>query len=342
MQPPDDVSDNRPTSPTPPTDLAIIGAGPVGLFAAFYAGLRQMSVMLIDSLDVLGGQLITLYPEKYIYDVAGFPKILAKDLARNLIEQGTQYNPQIHLGEQVHDLDFDDQTTTYTIRTSRNAHAARAIVIAAGVGSFQPRSLPLPGVERFEGRGLHYFVKELAPFAEKNILIVGGGDSAVDWANALSTTAAQVTLIHRRDQFRAHEDSVAKMRRAPVVIKTPYELKSIDGDGRIELAIIYHNQSKNEETLDVDHVLVNIGFNNSLGPITHWGLELEGAAVKVDGMMHTNRPGIFAAGDIATYPGKLKLIATGFGEACIAVNYAKHYLDPAANIFPGHSSNMKR
>jgi thioredoxin reductase (NADPH) len=132
------------------------------------------------------------------------------------------------------------------------------------------------------------------------------------------------------------------MRRSHALIRTPYELKSIDGNGRVEQAIIYHNQSKQEETLDVDHVLVNIGFVNSLGPITRWGLEIEGGAVKVDGMMQSNRPGIFAAGDIATYPGKLKLIATGFGEACIAVNYAKHYLDPAANIFPGHSSNMKK
>jgi thioredoxin reductase len=330
------VSDSR------PADVAIIGAGPVGLFAAYYAGLRQMSVILIDSLDVLGGQLVTLYPEKYIYDVAGFPKILAKDLAHNLIEQGTQYHPAVRLGEQVTDLDFHDETKTYTIRTDRGAHAARAVVIAAGVGSFQPKTLALPGVERFAGHGLHYFVKELTPFRGKRVLIVGGGDSAVDWANALAPEASQLTLIHRRDQFRAHEDSVARMRRAPVTIKTPYELKSIDGNGRIERATIYHNQSKREETLDVDHVLVNIGFNNSLGPIARWGLELEGGQVKVDGMMQTNRPGIFAAGDIATYPGKLKLIATGFGEACIAVNYAKHYLDPAANIFPGHSSNMKR
>ena len=341
MPRPADVPDNRPTGPTSATDVAIIGAGPVGLFAAFYAGLRQMSVALIDSLEVLGGQLTTLYPEKYIYDVAGFPKVLAKDLARNLIEQGTQYGPAVHLGEQVHDLDFDAPTRTFTVRTSTHAHLARSIIIAAGVGSFQAKTLALPGVERFDGRGLHYFVKELAPFAGKRILIVGGGDSAVDWANALAPAAAKLTLIHRRDQFRAHEDSVAKMRAAPVEIRTPYELKSIAGDGRVERATIYDNQSKREETLDVDAVLVNIGFNNSLGPITGWGLELEGGAVKVDGMMQTNRPGIFAAGDIATFPGKLKLIATGFGEACIAVNYAKHYLDPAANIFPGHSSNMK-
>src|SRR5215218_5585530 len=172
-----DLSDTR------PADVAIIGAGPVGLFAAFYAGLRQMSVALIDSLDVLGGQLITLYPEKYIYDVAGFPKVLAKDLAQNLVEQGTQYGPAVHLGEQVTDLNFHDESKTYTIRTDKAAHDARSVIIAAGVGSFQPKTLPLPGVERFVGHGLHYFVKELAPFAGQRVLIVGGGDSAVDWAN---------------------------------------------------------------------------------------------------------------------------------------------------------------
>jgi len=330
-----------PAPDTRPADLAIIGAGPVGLFAAYYAGLRQMSVTLIDSLEVLGGQLITLYPEKYIYDVAGFPKVLAKDLARDLIAQGTQYHPTVRLGEQVTDLDFHDQTRTYAVRTDKGSHEARAVLIAAGVGSFQAKTLPLPGVERFLDRGLHYFVKELTPFRGKRVLIVGGGDSAVDWANMLVDEVAELTLIHRRDQFRAHEDSVVKMRRSAAVVKTPYELKSIEGNGRVERAVIYHNQSKHEEALDVDHVLVNIGFDTSLGPITHWGLELEGGQVKVDGMMQTSRPGIFAAGDIAAFPGKLKLIATGFGEACIAVNYAKHYLDPAANIFPGHSSNMK-
>ena len=192
----------------------------------------------------------------------------------------------------------------------------------------------------YEGKGLHYFVKSIAGFKDKKVLIVGGGDSAVDWANMLAPVA-QVTLIHRRDQFRAHEDSVVKMKQTSAKIRTFYELKSIAGNGRLESATIYDNRTKAEETLDVDAVLVNIGFNNSLGPIKDWELELEGSSIKVDSMMQTARPGIFAAGDICTYPGKLKLIATGFGEACVAVNYAKHYLDPSANIFPGHSSNMK-
>lgn len=324
-----------------PVDLAIIGGGPTGLFAAFYAGLRQMSVNIIDSLETLGGQLVTLYPEKYIYDVAGFPKVLAKDLAVNLIEQGTQYHPLISLGEQVRTLDFDAARRVFTIYTSRSEHQARAILIAAGVGSFVPKTLALPEADRFVGAGLHYFVKAIEPFAGKRVLIVGGGDSAVDWANMLAPIASKLTLIHRRDQFRAHEDSVIKMRQTAADIRTFHELKSLNGDGHVRQATIYDNRTKSEETIEVDHVLVNIGFESSLGPIAGWGLEIEGGQIKVDGMMQTSRPGIFAAGDIAAFPGKLKLIATGFGEACTAVNFAKHYLDPKANIFPGHSSSMK-
>jgi thioredoxin reductase len=323
-------------------DLAIIGGGPTGLFAAFYAGLRQMSVKIIDSLESLGGQLVTLYPEKYIYDVAGFARVLAKDLANNLIEQGMQYGALACLGEQVRTLDFDEQSRVFTLHTSKGEHRTRAILIAAGVGSFTPKKLPIKDVQQFEGKGLHYFIRGMDEFKDHKVLIVGGGDSAVDWANMLAPLAKQVTLIHRRDQFRAHEDSVTRMKSGPTRILTPYELKTVAGNARVERAVVYHNVTKKEELLEVEHVLVNIGFESSLGPIASWGLEIEGGQVKVDPMMQTTRPGIFAAGDIATFPGKLKLIATGFGEACIAVNFAKHYLDPTANIFPGHSSNLKK
>jgi thioredoxin reductase (NADPH) len=322
-------------------DLAIIGAGPTGLFAAFYAGLRQMSVKLIDSLDILGGQLNTLYPEKYIYDVAGFPKILAKDLARNLEEQALQYSPTVCLGEQVLKLEEIEAGKAWRLHTQRSTHLARTILVAAGVGAFQHKSLPLPNAQEFHEKGLHYFVKELATFKKKRVLIVGGGDSAVDWANMLAPIAEHVTLIHRRDQFRAHEDSVKKMHLTSAKIRTFHELKSIHGDGWIEEAVIYDNRSQLEERLKLDAILVNIGFQNSLGPIKDWGLKIEKSQIVVDGMMSTNRPGIFAAGDIVTYLGKLKLIATGFGEACTAVCNAKHHIDPAAKVFPGHSSDMK-
>jgi thioredoxin reductase (NADPH) len=335
--------DQTPQRPaTKPIDLTIVGGGPTGLFAAFYAGLRKMSVKLIDSLDVLGGQLTTLYPEKQIYDVAGFPKILAKDLVTNLVEQAMQYQPETCLGEQVEELSFDESTRIYQIKTTLQTHATRSILIAAGIGAFQPKHLPLPNAKEYEGRGLHYFVKSVEAMRDKRVLIVGGGDSAVDWANMLAPVTSELTLIHRRDVFRAHEDSVVKMKQTPTRIKLFHELREIGGNGHIQQAVIFDNRTNAVETLEVDAVLVNIGFDSTLGPIKHWGLEIEGGSIIVDSMMQTNRPGIFAAGDVAAFPGKLKLIATGFADACVAVNYAKHYLDPAANIFPGHSSNMKR
>lgn len=323
-------------------DLAIIGGGPTGLFGAFYAGLRGMSVKIIDSLEILGGQLSTLYPEKDIFDVGGFPQILAKDLAQNLALQAGQYKPAICLGERVEMIRREGETGLFSLRTKSTTHFARAVLVAAGVGAFEPKTLPLPEASRFVGHGLHYFVNNLQGFRGKRVLIVGGGDSAVDWANMVSPLAESTTLIHRRDGFRAHEQSVARMRAGATRILTFFELQGLRGTDHIEEATIYDNRSKDTVTLNVDAVLVNIGFSNSLGPIKDWGLEIAGGAIKVDPMMQTNIPGIFAAGDIAAFPGKLKLIATGFGEACIAVNFAKHMLDPSANIFPGHSSNMKR
>jgi len=322
-------------------DLAIIGGGPVGLFAAFYAGLREMSVKIVDSLDVLGGQLATLYPEKYVYDVAGFPKVFAKDLAAQLIEQGLQYNPQLCLGEQVMTLVKEDWG--WTLTTNRAVHRAKTIIIAAGMGAFSPKMLPLPNAREYEnGRGLHYFVKDLSVFKGQRVLIVGGGDSAVDWANMLAPIAAELSLIHRRDGFRAHEDSVKKMRQTSAKIKVFYELRSIHGASRLEEAVIYDNRTHVEERLTIDNLLVNIGFANSIGPIKEWGLKLDKAQIVVDvATMQTNLPGVYAAGDIAGFPGKLKLIATGFGEACVAVCNAKHHIDPKAKVFPGHSSEMK-
>jgi ferredoxin/flavodoxin---NADP+ reductase len=336
------MSEANPSSSDVIVDVAIIGAGPTGLFSAFYAGLRQMSIKLIDSLDILGGQLNTLYPEKYIYDVAGFPQILAKDLAQNLVEQAMQYSPKVCLGEQVMKLDEMDSEGIFQLHTIKAAHKCRSVIIAGGMGAFEPAKLSLPNAHEYTGKGLHYFVKEMATFRDKRLLIVGGGDSAVDWANMLAPIAGQVTLIHRRDQFRAHEDSVKRMYQTATQIRLFHELKSISGDGRIEKAVIFDNRSQEEQALETDHVLVNIGFKNSLGPIKEWGLQLEKGTIVVDSMMRTNRPGVFGAGDIVTYPGKLKLIATGFGEACTAVNYAKHHIDPHAKIFPGHSSDMKR
>lgn len=325
------------------SDMVIVGGGPTGLFGAYYAGMRGMSVTILDSLEVLGGQLATLYPEKYIYDVAGFPKVLAKDLVRDLVEQGLQYGPTVRLGEQVGRLEEgqEEGKPVYRVVTDKGDYVGRTVLVSAGMGAFAPKKLPLKNASAYEGKGLYYFVQTIEPFAGKRVLIVGGGDSAVDWANMLSDVTDTQILIHRRDGFRAHEDSVARMRSGPTQIKVFYELKAIEGEGDIERAVIYDNRSKVSDTVSVDAVLVNIGFESSLGPIKDWGLELEGSQIKVDSMMQTNRPGIFAAGDVATYAGKLKLIVTGFSEAAIAANHAKHYLEPGANIFPGHSTNLR-
>jgi thioredoxin reductase (NADPH) len=322
------------------SDLVIIGGGPTGLFGAFYAGFRGMAVKIVDSLSVLGGQLAALYPEKFIYDAPGFPKVLAKDLVASLVAQAMQYEPTLCLDQQVQRLDYDSDQKLYTLHTDRQAHVTRTILIASGIGSFEPKRLPLPEARRYEDKGIFYFIKHLETMRHQRLLIVGGGDSAVDWANSLCELARSITLIHRRDVFRAHEHSVAQLRCSPVCVLTFHELKSIIGEDRVEQVVVYDNRSKQEQTLEVDAILVNIGFNSSAGPLRHWGLKLEGAAISVDATMCGSRPGVYAAGDAAAYPGKLKLIATGFGEACTAVNHAKHYIDPKARVFPGHSTDL--
>lgn len=322
--------------------MLIIGAGPTGLFGAFYAGMRSMSVAVVDSLPTPGGQLATLYPEKYIYDVAGFPKVLARDLVSDLVEQANTAQPVMHLDEAVETLDWDEAAGVYRVGTTRCVLAARTILIAAGVGAFEPRKLDLANAAPYEGNGLYYFVSRVDDFRDRRVLIVGGGDSAIDWANMLAPVTTYQMLIHRRDQFRAHEQSVRQMLAGPTDVHVFHELAALEGNGRIEGAVIYDNRTREQQSIQVDAVLVNIGFASTLGPIRKWGLELQGAQIKVDSMMQTNRPGIFAAGDIAAHPGKLKLIATGFAEAAIAVNFAKHHIDPKSNVFPGHSSNLRR
>lgn len=320
-------------------DVTIIGAGPAGLFGAFYAGMRTMKTKIIDALPEAGGQLAALYPEKYIFDAPGFPKIVAKDLVKMLVEQASQWNPAICLGERVLSI-ARDADNNWVLRTDKDTHLTRTIVICAGVGAFAPNKLSVAGIEQYEGTGVHYFVKEKSAFAGKRLLIVGGGDSAVDWTLNLHGVADSITLIHRRDEFRAHESSVTEMRALPIQILTPYEVKSVTGEGRIEQVTIYNNQTKEETTVDVDAILVNVGFKADIGPIREWGLELDkkGRAILVNFKMETNLPGVYAAGDIASEEVKMNLIATGYGQVAMAVNVAKNFIDPKASIFPGHSS----
>ena len=327
-------------------DITIIGAGPTGLFAAFYAGMRGASHRLIDNLDQVGGQLTALYPEKYIFDVAGFPQILAKDLVKGLAEQGLRWNPPVHLAEKVIGLKRADENgkPQFTIVTDKDEYPSRTVLIAGGIGAFTPRKLPLKDVDQWNDKGLHDRVLSPKMFASKRILIVGGGDSAFDWAVNLHGVAKSILMIHRRDGFRAHQATVDQVQALAAAgkmqLRTFWELKAIEGGDRIERVTIYNNKTKEEETVPMDCVLPQLGFVSSLGAIAEWGLEIEKGDIKVSQTMDTNIPGIYAAGDITTYPGKLKLIATGFGEACIAVNQIAHFLNPSAKIMPGHSSNM--
>ncbi len=321
-------------------DITIIGAGPTGLFGAFYAGMRELRTKIIDALEEPGGQLAALYPEKYIYDAPGFPQIVAKDLVTNLVEQAARWNPAMCLGERVLTLAHREDGIIH-LTTSKGTHLTRTVLIAAGVGAFEPTRIKAPGVDQFETNGVFYFVKSKAAFAGKRLLIVGGGDSAVDWALNLQDTAEHITLIHRRPDFRAHESSVKQLYASPATklqVLTPWEVRRVEGDGRIERVTIYHNGTQEDQELPVDAVLLNLGFKADIGPIKEWGLTLDKREILVNQRMETNLPGVFAAGDIAHEDVKMNLIATGFGQAALAVNLAKHYIDPTASIFPGHSS----
>lgn len=327
-----------------PRDLTIIGGGPTGLFAAFYAGMRGTPCRIVDSLPELGGQLTALYPEKYVYDVGGFPRILAKELARNLIEQGTQFDPEIRLEEQVQELEPQGDGS-FRLITDQGEYRTGAILIAAGKGAFCPRELGCPGYNELLGKGVHYHVKDPGRFDGQRVLIVGGGDSAVDWALGLKDRTERLVLIHRRTGFRAHAESMRQLDEAveqgSVELILHHEVREIHGTDRVEAATIYDNRSDEDTRLDLDAVLALIGFRPDLGPIASWGLDLERNTIRVGNTMQTNIEGVFAAGDIAAYEGKLELIATGFAEAAIAVNYAVHHMDPSARVNPGHSTNLK-
>jgi thioredoxin reductase (NADPH) len=256
-----------------------------------------------------------------------------------MIRQAMRFKPTVCLEERAEQLQRTEDG--WAITTDKGiTHHTRTVVICAGAGAFSPRKLNAEGVAEFEGNGVYYGVRDRDIFAGKRLLIVGGGDSAVDWALNLHPIAHEVTLIHRRDEFRAHEQSVQELRHSPVKILTPYEVRRVCGNGQLERAIIFHNKTQEEIELEVDAVILNLGFVATLGPIKNWGLELQGSQIVVDEYMQTNLPGVYAAGDVCTHPGKLKLIATGVGEVCTAVNHAKSVIDPSAKMFPGHSSDM--
>ena len=285
---------------------------------------------------------MALYPEKNVFDVGGIPKILAKDLARDMITQGTQFDPDVVLDEEVRDLEKDGDH--FVFRCRGGEYASRAVLIAGGKGAFEPRHLACPGYEELLGSGIYYAVKDPDEYVGKKVLLVGGGDSALDWALSLKDRAEQLTMVHRRDGFRAHEASIAQLHAAhasgEIDLRTFYEVREIRGGEAVESATIYDNRTDEDLHLDVDAVLCFLGFKPDLGPIKSWGLELDKNRIVVSQLMQTSIPGVYGAGDVVSYPGKIDLIATGYAEAAIAVNNAAHYLDPEARVNPGHSTNL--
>ncbi len=317
-------------------DVLVVGAGPTGLFAAYYAGFRGLSVAVVDSLPEPGGQVTAMYPEKMIFDVAGFPEVRGRDLVAGLVDQAAQYEPTYLLGR--HATELSDVEGGLLVGTSEGgAVRTGAVLVTAGIGEFNPRPLPAGG--DWLGRGVVHFIPELGVHRGHDVVVVGGGDSAFDWALALHPIAASVTLVHRRARFRAQEGLVRKVQDLGVPLITEAEIAEIRGDDHGVHEVDLKLADGNGRALPAQTVVAALGFTADLGPIESWGLRLEKRSITVDTTMATNRPRVYAAGDVASYPGKVKLIATGFGEAATAVNNIAVALDPGARLFPGHSTN---
>ena len=317
-------------------DILIIGAGPTGLYAAYYAGFRGWSVVVMDALPEAGGQITALYPEKDIFDVAGYVTVKGRVLVDNLVAAAAPFSPTYILGEQAVGLAAPPDGPVTLTGSNGSVVVAKAMVITGGIGSFKPRALPV--ADGWEGRGLVYFVPQMAEHSGRDVVIIGGGDSAFDWANALHPVASSVALVHRREQFRAHGAMVDRVRDLGVSLFTSCEVSAIRGGDAVSEVEITHNASGAVTVLPAQTVVAALGFLANIGPIATWGVELLKRHVLVDTAMRTNVPNVFAAGDIVTYPGKVPLISVGFGEAALAVNNAAPIVEPGMGIFPGHSS----
>ncbi|MCS7185110.1 MAG: NAD(P)/FAD-dependent oxidoreductase [bacterium] len=316
-------------------DACIIGGGPVGIFGAFYSALRGMKTLIIDSLEELGGQVTAMYPEKDIIDVAGFARIKGKELIKELIKQLNTQKVDVKLAEYVEEIKkIEDKK--FLITTNKNQYESKGVIITVGIGRFTPKKHEL--LEKWENKGVVYFVKDYEIFRGKDILIVGGGDSAVDWGNVLVNYANKVTLIHRRQEFRAVKEEVVKLYTSGVEVLTPYELKEVNGKDKIDSVIVFNNKTMEERLIKTDYVISCLGFQADTTIFKKWGLEVEGNGIKVNPDMSTSIKGIYAAGDCAVYPGKVKLIVSGFGEVATAVCNLNVYLDPSMQLIIHYST----
>lgn len=322
--------------------MLIIGAGPTGLFAVFEAGLLKMKCHLIDALPQPGGQCSEIYPKKPIYDIPAFPEILAGDLVDNLMEQIKPFEPGFTLGERAETIEKLEDGSFVVTTNEGTKHQAPVVVIAGGLGSFEPRKPPISDIAKYENKGVSYMVREPEDFRDKKIVIAGGGDSALDWAIFLSDVASEVSLVHRRNEFRGALDSVEKVselaKEGKIKLVTEAEVVGLNGENHLESVVIRHKgEASEEEIKEVDHFIPLFGLSPKLGPISNWGLEIEKNAIKVDNSYdyQTNIPGIYAIGDVNTYPGKLKLILCGFHEAAIMCQSAYQ------RIFPDKKYVMK-
>ncbi|MDF9840406.1 thioredoxin reductase [Paenibacillus sp. PastF-1] len=324
-------------------DVTIIGGGPAGMYTAFYSGMRDLKTKLIEAKEELGGRM-RIYPEKMIWDVGGVTPTLCGDLIKRLEEQARTFEPTIVLGQQIiKQVRQEDGTFILTSATGEQ-HWTRTVILAIGYGILQMAKLEIEGADRYEVTNLHYTVQELEPFRGKHVLISGGGDSAVDWANELESIAASVTIVHRRDQFGGHEKNISRMKASSVKVRTPYtvsQLHSSNGE-KIDQVTIAHVDSGESEQFTVDAVIVNHGLKSDFGPLSDWGLEMGEWWAKVSPKLETNLPGIFAAGDFVDYDSKVRLIAGTFTDAVLALNSAKLFMDPDAPKYAYVSSHNDR
>lgn len=314
------------------TDILIIGAGPTGLFTVFEAGLLKLKCHLIDALPQPGGQCSEIYPKKPIYDIPGFPEVLAGDLTNNLLEQGKQFEPGFTLGERAETIEKQEDGSFIVTTNKGTKHHAPVVAIAGGLGSFEPRKPAIEGIADYEDNGVEYIIKDPEFYRDKRVVISGGGDSALDWSIFLTDVASEVTLIHRRNEFRGALDSVEKVgeltKLGKINLITPAEVKELHGNGKIEAVTVVKDGEASQ--IETDHFIPLFGLSPKLGPIANWGLEIEKNAIKVDNSLNyqTNIPGIFAIGDVNTYPEKLKLILCGFHEATLMCQAAYRIINP--------------